>query len=172
MLRVEQFLGNSLNLAVLRKHLSNVFREIKESIDNFSTAGSFGKIVVGKLQCNHGERNILAGVCFRGCNTDLWSSIDMNTALSLSTDRRTNSICNTKTQCPTVLAICQSQQRILCLARLGYENTNIITEYGNLSSIFMSELRQTCSSRKALDSSTEMGSSVSSAKSALVYMYK
>jgi len=86
--------------------------------DDLIAALSERDTIFGELESHHKKRNILRSVCLGGSHTDFGTGIDMDTAMRLTRDGRTDSVDNTDTQGTTLEAVSHSQDGICSFSTL------------------------------------------------------
>lgn len=101
-----------------------------QTIDNLLTSSFLGYRVIRELEGDHDERNVLRSVCLGGGDTDFRTSVDVDTAVSFSRQRRTNGVDDTETQGASLQTVSHGENGVGSFTRLGNEDGNIISEDG------------------------------------------
>lgn len=101
-----------------------------QAIDNLLTSFFLRDRVVGKLQCDHDERNVLGGVRLGGGHTDFRSGVDVDTTVGLPRQSRTDSVDDTEAQSTTLQAVSHGEDGVGCFTRLRDKDGDIVPEDG------------------------------------------
>ena len=133
LLIAESLLAKFLDGAVLLEDLLDLSRNIRETLHNLLTAGLLGCAVLAKRQRKHDHGDKLRGVGLGGGNTDLGSSVDVDTAVGEERDGGTDNVDDTHGQGTALQAVAEGHERISGLTRLGDEDASVVTEDGSLA---------------------------------------
>lgn len=132
-LLVLEALAELLDGLVKLKCLPELLRDLRETLHDLLTPLLLGGTVLAKGQSEHDHADELGSVGLGGGNTDLRTSVDVNTAVGEEGDGGTDVVDNTDGKGATLQAVAESHQRVSGLTRLRDEDAGVVTEDGSLA---------------------------------------
>lgn len=132
LLILEHLLAKFLDSVVLLQHLLDLLGDIGQALHDLDAPLLLASTVLAEGQREHNHSDELGGVCLGGSDTDLGAGVDVDTAVGQHTDRATDHVHDTDSQCATLQAVSQGHQRISRLARLRDEHASVVTEHRGL----------------------------------------
>lgn len=129
----EELGAHLLDRVVQLENLAELLRDLAKALHDLLASLLLRGTVLAQRQSEHDHGHELRSVSLGGGNTDLGTSVDVNTAVSKKGDGGTDDVDNTNGQSTTLQTVAESHQRISGLTGLGNEDTGVITEHRGLS---------------------------------------
>ena len=108
--------------------LAELVRHLGQTLDNLLTALLFRGAILAEREGKHDHGNELGGVGLGGSNTNLGTSVDVDTAVGEKGDGRANNVDDTDGQSAALKAVAEGTERISRLTRLRDEDAGVVTE--------------------------------------------
>ena len=115
------------------QNLSELLGHLSKALDNLLASLLLRSTIFTEREGKHNHGNELRSVGLGGCNTNLGTSIDVDTAVSEQRDRRTDHIDDTHGQGTPLQTVAESHQRIGSFTGLRNKDASIVTENRGLS---------------------------------------
>jgi hypothetical protein len=84
--------SESLEFTIGEKDLTDLTREFVKSVDDGVATSGHRESILRELNRHHDEGDVLRGVSFGRGDSDLRSSVDVDTAVGFSRDRRSDNV--------------------------------------------------------------------------------
>lgn len=133
LLVLEELGAHLLDRVVQFENLAELLRDLAKALHDLLASLLLRGTVLAQRQREHDHGHELRSVSLGGGNTDLGTSVDVNTAVSEEGDGGTDDVDNTNGQSTTLQTVAESHQRISGLTGLGNKDTGVITEHRGLS---------------------------------------
>lgn len=128
LLVLEDLLAELLDRVVEFKNVSNLARDVGQSLDNLVTTALLGCAVLAQRQSKHNHGNELRGIGLGRGNTDFRTSVDVDTAVGEHGDGGSDDVDDTNRQGTALQAVAKGHERVGGFTRLRDEDTGVITE--------------------------------------------
>ena len=125
--------SESLEFTIGEKDLTDLTREFVKSVDDGVATSGHRESILRELNRHHDEGDVLRGVSFGRGDSDLRSSVDVDTAVGFSRDRRSDNVDDSDVQSSSFEAVSHGEDGIGSFSRLRDENANVVSEDGSLA---------------------------------------
>ncbi|KXT02277.1 hypothetical protein AC579_8322 [Pseudocercospora musae] len=117
-----------LDFLVHLENFAELLRNLAQTLHNLETSLLFARAILGEKEGEHDHADELRGICFGGCDTNLWARVDVDTAVGHERDGGTDDVDNTDRQGAALQAVAQSHERVGSLTGLRDEDAGVVTE--------------------------------------------
>lgn len=122
-----------LDVLVLLENLLELLRNLAQTLHDSLSSGLLGRTVLTERKSKHNHADELGGVGLGGGNTDLGTSVDVDTTVCHHGDGGTDNVDDTNSESTTLETVAQSKEGVSGLTRLGDKDAGVVTEDRGLS---------------------------------------